>query len=53
VRTVVHDMLRHLCSSISYGGAASLRDLREQFMADPERFLIRLSAASRHESFVR
>jgi IMP dehydrogenase len=53
VRTVVQDMLKHLCSSISYGGAASLRDLRDQFMADPERYLVRLSAASRQESFTR
>ncbi|MGC4081360.1 MAG: IMP dehydrogenase [Vicinamibacterales bacterium] len=53
VRTVVHDMLKHLCSSISYGGAASLRELREQFMANPERYLVRLSTAARHESFTR
>ncbi|MBS1819407.1 MAG: IMP dehydrogenase [Acidobacteria bacterium] len=53
VRTVIHDMLKHLCSSISYGGAASLHELRAHFMADPERFLIRLSTASRHESFTR
>jgi IMP dehydrogenase len=53
VRNVIQDMLRHLCSSISYGGASSLRDLRERFMANPERYLIRLSTASRHESFTR
>ncbi|MGE3958936.1 MAG: IMP dehydrogenase [Vicinamibacterales bacterium] len=53
VRTVVHDMLKHLCSSISYGGASSLRELREQFWAQPERYLVRLSTASRHESFTR
>jgi len=53
VRTVIHEMLKHLCSSISYGGASSLRELREQFMANPERYLVRLSTASRHESFTR
>ncbi|MFN7913893.1 MAG: IMP dehydrogenase [Vicinamibacterales bacterium] len=53
VRSVIHDMLKHLCSSISYGGAASLHDLRAQFMANPERYLVRLSTASRHESFTR
>lgn len=53
VRSVIQDMLKHLCSSISYGGASSLRDLREQFMANPARFLVRLSAASRQESFTR
>jgi IMP dehydrogenase len=53
VRTIIQDMLKHLCSSISYGGASSLRELREQFMADPSRYLVRLSTASRHESFSR
>lgn len=53
VRSVIHDMLKHLCSSISYGGAKSLTDLRQQFEANPERFLVRLSTASRHESFTR
>ena len=49
VRTVIHDMLKHLCSSISYGGAGSLRELREQFWDDPNRYLIKLSASSRRE----
>ena len=53
VRAVIHDMLKHLCSSISYGGATNLRELREAFMANPERYLVRLSTASRHESFTR
>ncbi|MGE0451532.1 MAG: IMP dehydrogenase [Vicinamibacterales bacterium] len=53
VRGVVQDMLKHLCSSISYGGAASLSELKERFLADPERYVVRLTAASRHESFVR
>lgn len=53
VRGVVQDMLKHLCSSISYGGAGSLRELREQFLAEPERYVVRLTAASRRESFVR
>lgn len=53
VRTVLHDMLKHLCSSISYGGARSLGELQEQFRADPARYLVRLSHASRVESFQR
>jgi IMP dehydrogenase len=53
VRAVVQDMLKHLCSSISYGGATSLRELRERFLAEPERYLVKLSTASRHESFSR
>src|SRR5207237_5808960 len=51
VRTVIQDMLKHLCSSISYGGARSLQELREKFWADPDRYLVKLSAASRAESF--
>jgi IMP dehydrogenase len=52
-RAIVRDMLKHLCSSISYGGADSLRDLRERFWREPERFLIKLSASSRSESYER
>jgi IMP dehydrogenase len=53
VRTVIHGMLKHLCSAISYGGVSSLGELRERFWAQPENFLIRLSQASRSESFDR
>ncbi len=53
VRAIIRDMLKHLCSAISYGGASSLRELQEKFRADPERYLIRLSPASRAESFER
>lgn len=53
VRTVIHDMLKHLCSAISYGGAASLTELRQRFRAEPQKFLIRLSQAARVESFDR
>ena len=53
VRVVIHNMLKHLCSSISYGGASSLRDLRERFEADPARYVTVLSEASRVESFHR
>jgi IMP dehydrogenase len=53
VRTVIRDMLKHLCSSISYGGARSLQELKASFDADPERYLVRLSEASRQESFQR
>ena len=42
--------MRHLCSSISYGGADSLADLRARFASDPMRYVIRLSAAARRES---
>jgi IMP dehydrogenase len=53
VRAVIQDMLKHLCSSISYGGASSLGELRQRFAREPERYLVRLSTASRHESFTR
>ncbi len=53
VRAVLHDMLKHLCSAISYGGADSLDDLKRLFQAAPERYLIKLTPASRAESFER
>ncbi len=53
VRGVIHEMLKHLCSSISYGGATSLRELQDRFREEPERYLIALSSASRIESFHR
>ena len=49
-RTIVRDMIKHLCSSISYGGAASLRELREKFWADPGTYLIKLSSCIRRRS---
>jgi IMP dehydrogenase len=52
-RTIVREMIKHLCSSISYGGAASLRELREKFWQEPEKYLIKLSASSRRESYDR
>jgi IMP dehydrogenase len=53
VRPIVRDMIKHLCSSISYGGAASLAELREMFWTTPERFLIRQSSSARRESYER
>jgi IMP dehydrogenase len=53
VRTIIHDVLKHLCSAISYGGAQSLSDLQEKFWANPETYLVRLSRAARAESFER
>ncbi len=52
-RAIVRDMIKHLVSSISYGGAESLGELREKFWADPDRYLIKLSASSRRESYER
>jgi IMP dehydrogenase len=52
-RPVVRDMIKHLCSSISYGGARSLAELKELFWAHPERYLVRLSQAAKRESYER
>ena len=52
-RFIVRDMMKHLCSSISYGGASSLSNLRERFWGDPSKFLIKQSASSRRESYER
>jgi IMP dehydrogenase len=52
-RTIIRDMVKHLCSSISYGGAGSLRELREMFWKDPARYVIKLSDPSRRESYER
>ena len=53
VRPLIHDIFKHLCSSISYGGATSLGELRDMFRADPMRYLIKLSASSKKESYER
>ena len=53
VRPILRDMLKHLCSAISYGGAGSLPELQKMFRAEPERYVIRLTEPSRRESFDR
>jgi IMP dehydrogenase len=53
VRPLLRDMLKHLCSAISYGGAHSLGELQEMFRKDPARYVIRLTESSRRESFDR
>ena len=53
VRPIIRDMLKHLCSAISYGGAGSLAELQEMFRTNPERYVIRLTESSRRESFDR
>ena len=52
-RTIVREMLKHLCSSISYGGASSLAGLREAFWKDPNAFVIKQSPSARRESYER
>jgi IMP dehydrogenase len=53
VRPIIYDIFKHLCSSISYGGASSLAELRQMFRADPMRYLVKLSASSKKESYER
>jgi hypothetical protein len=53
VRLVIGEMLKHLCSTVSYGGAESLQELRQTFWSSPEKFLVKVSDASRAESFKR
>ena len=53
VRPIIHDILKHLCWSISYGGATSLGELQEKFRVNPQNYVVRLTEASRTESFQR
>jgi len=53
VRPIVHDIRRHVCSSISYGGAKSLAELKTLFWNDPFHYLVKLSASARRESYER
>src|SRR6185295_16781480 len=52
-RTIVREMIKHICSSISYGGASSLAELREMFWQGPQKYLIRQSPSARRESYER
>ena len=52
-RIVLRDMYKHLCSAISYGGAASLPELVRLFRAHPEHYVIRQTDAARRESYER
>lgn len=52
-RTILRDMIKHLCSSVSYGGARNLSELRDLFWREPERYLIKQSAPARRESYER
>jgi hypothetical protein len=52
-RPIIKEMIQHLCSAISYGGASSLAELRRLFRSHPERYLIKLSVGARRESYGR
>jgi IMP dehydrogenase len=53
VRPIIQDILRHLCSSISYSGAGTLAEIKDLFWKEPEKYLIKLSASGRRESYER
>ena len=53
VRPLLRDMLKHLCSAISYGGARSLDALQAMVRENPERYVICLTESARRESFDR
>ena len=50
-RVVIREMLKHLCSAVSYGGATSLGELQEKFRRNPLDYVVKLTGASRTESF--
>ena len=53
VRPLLRDLVKHLCSAISYSGASSLGEMQERFRKNPERYVIKLSESARRESFDR
>jgi IMP dehydrogenase/GMP reductase len=53
VRPIIREMIKHVCSAISYGGAASLAELKQRFSADPAQYVVALSEAARRESYER
>jgi IMP dehydrogenase len=53
VRPLLRDLVKHLCSAISYSGARGLAEMQEGFRNDPGRYVIKLSESGRRESFDR
>ncbi len=53
VRPIIREMIKHLCSAISYGGAAGLAELKRRVIADPNGYVIKLSQSGRRESYDR
>lgn len=50
---IIHDMMNHLASSISYMGAKSLREAQVMFMENPQKYLTKISRAAQIESWRR
>jgi len=53
VRDILHRIRGHLRSAVSYGGGESLAEVRQKVVAEPLRYLVPLSDASRAESYDR
>jgi IMP dehydrogenase len=53
VRDVLHRIRGHLRSAVSYGGEKTLAAVREKVLAEPAKYLIPISEASRRESYER
>lgn len=53
VAEVLRRIRGHVQSAVSYAGEASLEDARAKILPDPLRYLVRLTDASRRESFDR
>jgi IMP dehydrogenase len=53
VRPLLRDLIKHLCSAISYSGARSLTEMQDLFRRNPERYAIKLTESGRRESFDR
>ena len=50
---IIQTAMDHLASAISYLGARSLTEAKDIFMKNPQKYLIKLSQASKEESFNR
>ena len=50
---IVKEIVGHLSSMVSYLGARNLKEAKGIFMADPARYLVKLSEAAKKESFER
>lgn len=50
---VVREMVGHISSMVSYVGATSLQEAKEMFTAQPKYYLIKLSEATKRESWER
>jgi len=53
VRPLLRDLIKHLCSAISYSGARSLAEMQKMFRNNPEHYVIKLTESGRRESFDR